>query len=101
MDIRLNEKTAIITGAASGIGYAIAEGLHESGARVVVADINAEAAEAAAKKLGKNALAMQIDISDVSACRGLVADVIDQFGQLDILVNNAGICPLRPLDPLR
>ena len=49
MDIRLDKKIAIVTGAASGIGYAIAEGMHEAGASVVIADINPEAAQIAAE----------------------------------------------------
>ncbi|RMF82721.1 MAG: SDR family oxidoreductase [Chloroflexi bacterium] len=98
MDIRLDGKVAIVTGAASGIGQAIAEGLCESGAQVVIADINLEAAERTASAFGDRAVAMQVDVADVAACKRLVDDTIAQFGQLDILVNNAGICPLRPTD---
>jgi len=96
MQIRLDGKNAIVTGAASGIGRSIAEGLREAGARVVIADINLEAAQQTAAELG--GVAMQADVSDVAACRKLVADTISQLGQLDILVNNAGICPLRDID---
>ena len=98
MDIRLDGKVAIITGAASGIGKAIAEGMHESGATVIIADINPDAARQTAADFGANAHAMQVDISDVDACKKLVADTVKQIGQLDILVNNAAICPLRPLE---
>jgi NAD(P)-dependent dehydrogenase (short-subunit alcohol dehydrogenase family) len=98
MNIRLDSKTAIVTGAATGIGRAIAEGLHEAGAQVVIADVNLDAAKATAAEMGTGAVAMQVDVSNVESCRALVAQTIDQLGQLDILVNNAGICPLHPID---
>lgn len=98
MEIRLDGKTAIITGAASGIGWSIAQEMHRSGSNVVIADIDLPGAQAAADQLGSGAAAMQVDTADVEACRRLAADTIAHFGQLDILVNNAAICPLRPLD---
>jgi NAD(P)-dependent dehydrogenase (short-subunit alcohol dehydrogenase family) len=98
MNIRLDNKTAIITGAASGIGRAIADGLHEAGATVIIADIDLDAAEATAATLGERALAMRVDVADVESCDQLVRETISTTGQLDILVNNAGICPLRPTD---
>jgi NAD(P)-dependent dehydrogenase (short-subunit alcohol dehydrogenase family) len=98
MEIRLDGKIAIVTGAAGGIGRAIAQALCQSGANVVIADINLPAAQATAAELGSLALPMRVDTADVAACRGLVADTIAHFGQLDILVNNAAICPLRPLE---
>lgn len=98
MNIRLDGKTAIITGAASGIGRAIAEGMYEAGAEVVVADVNIEMAEVAAAELGERATANHVDIADVNSCRQLVNHAIAQLGQVDILVNNAGICPLRPIE---
>jgi NAD(P)-dependent dehydrogenase (short-subunit alcohol dehydrogenase family) len=98
MNIRLDGKIAIVTGSATGIGRAIAEGLHESGAQVVIADINLDAAQATATEMGAGAVAMPVDVANVESCRRLVADTIDQLGQLDILVNNAGICPLKPID---
>jgi NAD(P)-dependent dehydrogenase (short-subunit alcohol dehydrogenase family) len=98
MQIRLDGKIAIVTGAASGIGLAIADGLHEAGATVIVADINLDAARAAAAQMGERALAQQVDVADVASCRQLVSKTIADCGQLDILVNNAGICPLRPVD---
>jgi NAD(P)-dependent dehydrogenase (short-subunit alcohol dehydrogenase family) len=98
MQIRLDGKTALVTGAASGIGWAIAQKMHEAGASVVIADIDPDRAGSAAGQLGSRATAMQVDVADVDACRQLVASTIKQFGQLDILVNNAAICPLRPLD---
>lgn len=98
MNIRLDDKTAIITGAASGIGQAIAEGMHEAGATVVIADINLEMAQATAASLGDRAVAMQVDVADVRSCQHLISKTINDLGQLDILVNNAGICPLHPIE---
>ena len=98
MDIRLDDKTALVTGAASGIGRAIAEGMYEAGAKVIVADINLERAQETAAALGSRAIAMAVDVSNVEACRQLISDTITRMGQLDILVNNAGICPLKPLE---
>lgn len=98
MHLRLDGKTAVVTGAATGIGRAIAEGLHEAGAQVVIADVNLDAAQAAAAQMGAGAVAMQVDVADVGSCRALVNQTIEQLGQLDILVNNAGICPLRTID---
>jgi 3-oxoacyl-[acyl-carrier protein] reductase len=98
MNIRLDGKTALVTGAASGIGKAIATSLHEAGAHVVIADIDLQRAQATAETLGKGASAQQVDVGNVESCRQLIHDTIAQQGQLDILVNNAGICPLRPLE---
>ncbi len=98
MNIRLDGKTAIVTGAASGIGHAIANAMHEAGATIVIADINLEKAEAVAAQLGERAQAMHVDVANVESCQQLVRQTIADLGQLDILVNNAGICPLRPLE---
>lgn len=98
MNIRLDGKIAVITGAASGIGKAIATSLHEAGAQVVIADINLQQAQATAEALGDGASAQQVDVGNVESCRQLIHDTITRHGQLDILVNNAGICPLRPLE---
>ncbi len=96
MHIRLDNNVAFVTGAASGIGRAIAEGLREAGAQVVIADIDLQAASDAAKDIGGHPI--QLDVSDVDACGQAINETISQLGQLDILVNNAGICPLRPLE---
>ena len=92
----LSEKVAIVTGAAQGIGRAIAEEYAREGARVALADINAEEAERAALKLseaGSKAMAVAVDVSDEHSVNALIGKVVDQFGDLDILVNNAGIYP--------
>ena len=98
MNIRLENKTAIITGAASGIGLAIANAMRDAGATVVIADINLEQAQASATEMGNNAVAMHVDVANVESCQQLVQQTVADHGQLDILVNNAGICPLRPLE---
>lgn len=97
MQIDLTNKTALVTGAASGIGFGIATALHNAGAAVVIADINAAAAQDAASNIGSRAHAVTLDVADVDACRAVTAQVIDQHGQLDILVNNAGVAPLKDI----
>jgi len=89
--MRLNNKVAIITGAANGIGYAAAERFIEEGAFVVIADFNEDAGVSAAKHLGDRALFVQVDVADRESVKNLVATVIEQTGRVDILVNNAGI----------
>jgi 3-oxoacyl-[acyl-carrier protein] reductase len=98
MIISLDGKTAMVTGAASGIGRAISEALQSAGARVAIADVDFEGAQAAAEALGEGASAVCLDVSDVQMCRQAVAEVVRSHGQIDILVNNAGICPLLPVE---
>jgi len=93
---RLDEKVALVTGAARGIGAATARMLASQGARVAVADIDLEGARRVAAQIGAGAEAFCADVSSVEACRALVDDVVARFGRLDILVNNAGICPPQP-----
>jgi 3-oxoacyl-[acyl-carrier protein] reductase len=87
--MRLNGKTAIVTGAASGFGAGIARKFVAEGARVVIADINAGAASTLAKELG--ALAIAIDVSSDDSVRNLIHAANEKLGRIDILVNNAGI----------
>ncbi|MBN8841961.1 MAG: glucose 1-dehydrogenase [Sphingomonadales bacterium] len=91
---RVAGKVALVTGAASGIGAAIAERLSEEGASVVLADINAEAGEALAAKLrgaGRSAVYEQLDVTSEADWQRVVHDALGVFGGLDILVNCAGV----------
>lgn len=98
MDIRFDAKTAIVTGAASGIGLAIARQLAASGARVVLADLEHDKTEAAATAIGHGALAFVADVTKPDAVAALVAFAQEKTGALNLMVNNAGIGgPITPL----
>ena len=84
-------KTALVTGAARGIGLAIASRLSANGARIAVLDIEREAAEAAAKKVGGGAIAIVADVTQTAEVDAAVKRVVETWERLDILVNNAGI----------
>ena len=88
--MRLEGKTALVTGAGSGIGKCIAETYAREGARVALADINGEAVKSAARSIGNNAIALRCDISKKADIDGMVEATLAAFGALDILVNNAG-----------
>jgi 3-oxoacyl-[acyl-carrier protein] reductase len=88
--MRLDGKIALVTGAGSGIGKCIAETYAREGARVALADINADAAKSAARTIGNNAIALRCDISKKADVDGVVDETLAAFGALDILVNNAG-----------
>ncbi len=90
----LSGKAAIVTGGAMGIGFAIASRLAEAGAKVLVADKDAAAAEAAAAKIG--AVAFGADVSDEAQVEAMVAKAAEELGGVDVLVNNAGIYPVKP-----
>lgn len=90
--MRLQDKVAIVTGGGSGFGAGIARKFAAEGARVVVADINGEAAAGIADQLG--GMAVQADVSDADSVRAMVAEVTQRFGRIDIMVNNAGVTHL-------
>jgi NAD(P)-dependent dehydrogenase (short-subunit alcohol dehydrogenase family) len=91
----LDGRVAIVTGGAKGIGLGCAECLIEAGASVVIADIEAELAQASAEALGERALAIEHDVRDSESAVALAAKTLEAFGRYDILVNNAGVGP-RP-----
>lgn len=91
-------RTAIVTGAAQGIGAAIAANLAEAGATVAAADINAEGAAAVAGKLGDPNFALHVDVGDPESVAALHAEVTGRTGRIDILVNNAAIVPFIAWD---
>ena len=88
--MRLQNKVAIVTGAASGFGAEIARQYVAEGAKVAVADINEAAAMAVAAALGANAIAVKCDVTQRTDIDALVKATVDKFGRLDIVVNNAG-----------
>jgi len=90
----LNDKVAVVTGGAQGIGRAIATLLAHRGADVVVADINLEKAEATAREIAagtsRRTLAVRVDVSNVASAKEMIDRTIAEMGRIDILVNNAG-----------
>lgn len=96
----LKDKVAIVTGSGQGIGREIALKLAAQGAHVVIADVNAECANAVANEiigLGNKAMVALGDVTNEAQVQKMVADTIAQFGKVDILVNNAGIVLTGPL----
>jgi NAD(P)-dependent dehydrogenase (short-subunit alcohol dehydrogenase family) len=87
----LTGQIAIVTGAATGIGEAIAQRLTAAGARVAIADIDGDAAKTAADKIGGGAFPLPLDVTRPEQVQAAIAKVIRTAGSLDILVNNAGI----------
>jgi NAD(P)-dependent dehydrogenase (short-subunit alcohol dehydrogenase family) len=91
MDDELSGKVAIVTGGASGIGLASVETFRRHGARVVIADIDAERGAAVAAGLGPDVAFVATDVADSDRMRQLIAATVERFGGLDIMFNNAGI----------
>lgn len=90
--MRLKDRVAIVTGGAEGLGKAYAMGFSREGAKVVIADINLEAAKATAEEVAKNggeALAIRTDVSKLEDTLEMAKKTVERFGRIDILVNNA------------
>jgi 3-oxoacyl-[acyl-carrier protein] reductase len=89
----LKGQTAVVTGGAQGLGFAIAQRFVAEGARIVLGDVNLEATESAATQLGGDnvAVAVSCDVTSAADVDALVAAAVDRFGGLDIMINNAGI----------
>lgn len=96
LPFRLDGKTAVVTGAASGIGRAVATALAASGAQVACVDVSAEANQRAAAAIG--AVAVTLDVTDAVAVEAAVGDLADRVDSMDILVNSAGIGGRGPAD---
>ncbi|RMT48053.1 Sorbitol dehydrogenase [Pseudomonas amygdali pv. myricae] len=94
---RLEGKSALITGSARGIGRAFAQAYIQEGARVAIADINLQRAQATANELGPNAYAVSMDVTDQTSIDQAIAAVVAQTGKLDILINNAALFDLAPI----
>jgi NAD(P)-dependent dehydrogenase (short-subunit alcohol dehydrogenase family) len=95
--MRLANKTAFITGGNSGIGLATARLFVAEGARVAITGRNQKTLDAAAQELGRNALAIAADITDVAATEAAVQQAVNKFGKLDVLFANAGVAGNTPV----
>src|SRR4051794_22147764 len=95
--MRLQGKAAVITGAARGIGLAMAERFVREGARVAIADLNEAGAHAAASRIGPAAIGVAVDVTDPASIERMLDKVTSAFGGIDVLVNNAAIFDLAPI----
>jgi NAD(P)-dependent dehydrogenase (short-subunit alcohol dehydrogenase family) len=102
--MRFRDKVAIVTGAASGIGLATAKRLGSEGARVVIADLNGDAAKQSADSVRQagapDALGMACDVSSETQVAATVKAALDRFGRLDAIINNAGLMTFKSLEDL-
>ncbi|MFX1681128.1 3-hydroxybutyrate dehydrogenase [Mitsuaria sp. CC2] len=101
--MKLKDKVAFITGAASGIGREIAHCYAREGARIVIADLNGKAADEAAAALvatGAQAIAVAVDVGDEAQVDAAMDRAVEHFGAIDILVSNAGVQIVKPVDAL-
>jgi len=99
--MRLEDKVAIVTGGGQGLGEGFCRRLAAEGARIAVADRNAETARAVAESLaagGAQAEAFPVDVADVAQIEAMIQAVMKRFGTVDILVNNAGVLDVAPMD---
>lgn len=99
-DFPMDGMTAFVTGAASGIGAAIADAFVAKGVRVAVVDLNEEAAREKAELLGNGAIAVTCNVADAASVEAAVGAAKDALGRIDILVNSAGIVDLAPAEDI-
>ena len=97
---RLEGKTALVTGAASGIGLKTSIRLAEEGARVMMTDINLEEGLQQAEKLGANATFLKLDITEEEEWISVLGETVKRFGRLDILVNSAGMVLIADVEQI-
>lgn len=101
---RLKDRVAIVTGAAQGIGKALALGLSREGAKLVIADIHQDNAIAVKDEIcaaGAMAVAIATDVSDEMSVEAMVEKCVEEFGKIDILINNAGIFPVSSVEDMQ
>jgi 3-hydroxybutyrate dehydrogenase len=99
--MRLTDKVAVVTGAASGIGKEIARAFAREGAKVAIADLNQQGADAAAAELAgadRRAIGVAMDVTDEAQVEAGMAKIVTTFGRIDVLVSNAGIQTVSPID---
>lgn len=96
-EIQLENAIALVTGGARGIGLSIAQRLAREGVRVVIADLDGEAAARVADEIGLGALGFALDVTDSDEYLRVVTEIEETVGPIDIVVNNAGIMPVGPL----
>ena len=102
--MNMQDKVAVVTGAASGIGKQIAQTYFDHGAKVAIADLNLDAAQAVAREFdptGERALAVAMDVTNEEQVDAGIAQVADKFGGIDVLVSNAGIQIVAPVDEFK
>jgi len=101
--MRLKDKVAVVTGAASGIGKEIARTFARAGAKIAIADLDPAGADLAAAELnreGGQAIALAVDVTNEAQVNVAMASVVEAFGQIDVLVSNAGIQIVAPLEDI-
>jgi len=95
--MKLENKVAVVTGGARGIGAAIARAYVAEGAKVAIADVAIDAADALARELGDRAMAVHLDVRDHASISAMIDAVVGRFGGVDVLVNNAAVFDMGPL----